>query len=64
MTIFGSLSMDIITVEQVRNWFASMNDRFGIANRAMLVLSTMVRMAELWSYRRQSGGHGGLLPPC
>ena len=43
--------MDAITVEQVRDWFASMSDRPGIANRAMPVLSMMMRMAELWGYR-------------
>ena len=48
---FGDLTVDAITVEQVRDWFASMSKRPGIANRAMPVLSMMVRMAELWGYR-------------
>ena len=48
---FGGLTVDGITVEQVRDWFASMSDRPGIANRAMPVLSMMMRMAELWGYR-------------
>ena len=43
--------MDAITVEQVRDWFAAMSDRPGLANRAMPVLSMMMRMAELWGYR-------------
>jgi len=48
---FGDLTVDAITVEQDRDWFASMADRPGIANRAMPVLSMMMRMAELWGYR-------------
>ena len=51
---FGGLTVDAITVEQVRDWFASMSDRPGIANRAMPVLSMMMRMAELWGYRRHN----------
>ena len=43
--------MDAITVEQVRDWFATMSDRIGITNRAMPILSMMMRMAELWEYR-------------
>ena len=45
---FGGLAVDAITVEQVRDWFAAMSDRPGVANRAMPVLSMMMRMAELW----------------
>ena len=48
----GDLTVDAITVEQVRDWFAAMSARPGIANRAMPVLSMMMRMAELWGYRR------------
>ena len=48
---FGDLTVDAITVEQVRDWFASMSVRPGIANRAIPVLSMMMRMAELWGYR-------------
>ena len=48
---FGHMTVDAITVEQVRDWFASLSDRPGIANRAMPVLSMMMRMAELWGYR-------------
>ena len=48
---FGDLTVDAITVEQVRDWFASMAERPGIANRAIPVLSMMMRMAELWGYR-------------
>ena len=43
--------MDAITVEQVKEWFASMSERPGVANRSMPVLSVMMRMAELWGYR-------------
>ena len=48
---FGHLTVDAITVEQVRDWFASMSATPGSANRAMPVLSMMMRMAELWGYR-------------
>ena len=48
---FDHLTVDAITVEHVRDWFASMADRPGSANRAMPVLSVMMRMAELWGYR-------------
>ena len=48
---FGALAVDAITVGHVRDWFASLSHRPGIANRAMPVLSMMMRMAELWGYR-------------
>ena len=48
---FADFTVDAITVEQVRDWFAAMSDRPGLANRAMPVLSMMMRMAELWGYR-------------
>ena len=48
---FGHMTVDAITVEHVSDWFASMADRPGAANRSMPVLSTMMRMAELWGYR-------------
>ncbi len=48
---FGDTTVDAITVEQVKEWFASMSERPGVANRAMPVLSVMMRMAELWGYR-------------
>ena len=48
---FGHLTVDAITAEQVKEWFASMSERPGIANRAMPVLSVMMRMAERWGYR-------------
>lgn len=51
---FEHLTVDAITIEQVKEWFASMSDRPGIANRAMPVLSVMMRMAELWGYRRHN----------
>ena len=44
---FGEFTVDAITAEQVRDWFAAMSDRPGLANRAMPVLSMMMRMAEL-----------------
>ena len=48
---FGHLTVDAITPEIVKDWFASMADRPGAANRTVPVLSTMMRMAELWGYR-------------
>ena len=48
---FGHLTVDAITVEHVKDWFASMADRPGSANRAMPTLSVMMRMAEVWGYR-------------
>ena len=47
----GHLAVDEVAVEHVRDWFASMADRPGTANRSMPVLSVMMRMAELWGYR-------------
>ena len=41
---FGDFTVDAITVEQVRDWFATMSERPGVANRAMPVLSMMMRM--------------------
>ena len=51
MPAFGHMTVDAIAVEHVRDWFASMADRPGAANRAMPVLSMMMCMAELWGYR-------------
>ena len=48
---FAHLTVDAVAVEHVRDWFASLSDRPGIANRSMPVLSVMMRMAELWGYR-------------
>ncbi|MCY4002149.1 MAG: tyrosine-type recombinase/integrase [Rhodospirillales bacterium] len=48
---FGGMTVDAVTAEHVRDWFASMSTRPGIANRAMPVLSMMMKMAELWGYR-------------
>ncbi len=47
---FGHLTVDALTRELVQDWFASMSACPGSANRAMPVLSTMMRMAELWGY--------------
>ncbi len=51
---FGHMTVDSIVVERVKGWFASMAEKPGSANRAMPVLSTMMRMAELWGYRRHN----------
>ena len=51
---FGHLAVDEITVEHVKDWFASMAATPGNANRSMPTLSVMMRMAELWGYRRHN----------
>ena len=51
---FGGMTVDAVTAEHVRDWFASMSARPGIANRAMPVLSMMMKMAELWGYRARN----------
>ena len=51
---FGHMTVDAIAVEHVKYWFASMAEQPGSANRAMPVLSVMMRMAELWGYRRHN----------
>ena len=48
---FGRMTVDAIADDDVRSWFASMANKPGSANRAMPVLSVMMRMAELWGYR-------------
>ena len=48
---FGHTTVDAIEADDVRSWFASMAKKPGSANRAMPVLSMMMRMAELWGYR-------------
>ena len=48
---FGHMTVDALTDDDVKRWFASLGERPGIANRAMPVLSVMMRMAELWGYR-------------
>jgi len=51
---FGHMTVDAIAVEHVKDWFASMAEQPGSANRALPVLSTMMRRAELWGYRRHN----------
>ena len=51
---FGGMAVDAVTAEHVRDWFASMSARPGIANRAMPVLSMMMKMAEQWGYRARN----------
>ena len=43
--------MEEIAEEHAKDWFSTMSGRPGSANRVMPVLSTMMRMAELWGYR-------------
>ena len=47
----GHLTANVSALEHVRDWFASMAERPGSANRAMPIRSTMMKMAELWGYR-------------
>ncbi len=47
---FGHLTVDAVTRKKVKDWFASMSERPGAANRAMPVFSQMMRRAELWGY--------------
>ena len=51
---FGHMIVDAIAVEHVRDWFASLAATPGNANRATPILSVMMRMAELWGYRRHN----------
>ena len=51
LSAFGHMIVDAITDDDVKRGFASLGERPGIANRAMPVLSVMMRMAELWGYR-------------
>lgn len=51
LPVLGDMTVDAITTEHVKEWFASMSKRPGVANRSMPVLSTMMRMAERWGYR-------------
>ena len=48
---FGHMTMDDIAIEHGRDRFALMAERPGFANRSMPVLSTIMKMAELWGYR-------------
>ena len=51
---FADFTVDAMTVQPARDWFAAMSDRPGLANRAMAVLSMMIRTAELWGYRARN----------
>ena len=55
---FGGFTVDAIAVEQVRDWFAAMSEGPGLANRAMPVLSMMMRTAELWGYCAHNSNPG------
>ena len=48
---FADRTVDAVTAVHVRDWFASLAGRPGVANRTMPVLSVMMRMAEVWGYR-------------
>ncbi|MCY4496078.1 MAG: integrase arm-type DNA-binding domain-containing protein, partial [Rhodospirillaceae bacterium] len=50
---FGEMRVDDIARADVRRWFDSMSATPGNANRALPVLSVMLRQAELWDLRPQ-----------
>ena len=50
---FGTMRVAEIARTDVRRWFDSMSGAPGIANRALPVLSVMMRQAELWDLRPQ-----------
>ena len=51
---FGHVTVDAVSLEQVRDWFACLADQPGIASPALPVLSMMMRIAEPWRYRAQN----------
>ena len=50
---FGTMRVAEIARTDVRRWFDSMSGAPGVANRALPVLSVMMRQAELWDLRPQ-----------
>ncbi len=50
---FGHVTVDAVSLEQVRDWLACLADQPGIASPALPVLSMMMRTAEPWRYRAQ-----------
>ncbi len=48
---FGYLTVGAITRADVMQWFTGLAHRPGVANRALPVLSVMLREAEIWNYR-------------
>ena len=50
---FGAMRLADIARADVRRWFDSMSGTPGNANRALPVLSVMMRQAELWDLRPQ-----------
>ena len=48
------MTVDAIAVEHVKDRFASMAEQPGSANRAMPILSSMMRKAELCGYRQRN----------
>ena len=50
---FGTLRVAEITRADVRRWFDGMSGTPGTANRALPVLSVLMRQAELWEMRPQ-----------
>ena len=53
LPFFGAMPVADITRADVQRWFASMSGTPGNANRAVPVLSVMMRRAELWELRPQ-----------
>ena len=48
---FGHMMVNAIAAESIKEMFASMSSRPSSANRTMRVLSTTMRVAELWGLR-------------
>ena len=53
LPFFGETRVADITRAHVRRWFDGLSERPGTANRALPVLSVMMRQAELWELRPQ-----------
>ena len=51
---FGHVTVDAISLEQVRDRFACLADQPGIASPALPILSMMMRKAEPWRYRARN----------
>ena len=59
LPFFAERTVGDIARTDVARWFAGMADRPGLANRALPVLSVMMREAELYGYRAADDGN-----PC
>ncbi|MDE0620510.1 MAG: hypothetical protein OXH83_02440 [Bryobacterales bacterium] len=53
----GHMTLNAIMSDDLKRWFALLSEPPGIANRAMLELAVMMRMAEFWGYRAHNTDH-------